>query len=230
MRVTDAEFRAVLGRFASGVTVVTTLREGQPHGVTVNAFTSLSLDPPLVLICIDKTSHIHNILLETGVFAANILCEDQRDLAACFAGRSERRYRDFCEARYHAEATGAPVFDSALGWVDCRIVNVYPGGDHSIIVGQVEAMGGTDQEPLLYYRATYGRLDPNAPAIASTAPAPRANTARPINNANLPQRRPVTGADATTVVSADTAETSSANGASAHDNSHDVVGTDGRRT
>lgn len=214
MSVSDAEFRAVLGRFASGVTVVTTIREGKPHGVTVNAFTSLSLDPPLVLICIDKTSHVHDILLHAGVFAANILSEEQRDLAACFAGRSERRYADFCEARYHSVATGAPVFDTALGFVDCRIVNVYPGGDHSIVVGQVEAMGSMEKEPLLYYRGAYGRLDPTAPALASTAPTPRANGARLANGANHPQRP-----------KSDTTDTLAANGASAPD----VVGTDGHR-
>ncbi len=225
MRVTDAEFRAVLGRFASGVTVVTTMREGKPHGVTVNAFASLSLNPPLVLIGMDKASHMHDILLEAGVFAANILSDEQRDLSACFAVGSDRRYRDFCDVRYHAEATGAPVFDSALGWVDCRIVNVYPGGDHSIIVGQVEALGGAEQDPLLYYRGKYGRLDPTAPAIDSTAPTPtsgvRANGAHPAQLAQPDASGPYRVPGAT-----GKASKAAANGASAPD----VVGTDGRRT
>ncbi len=204
MSVSDSDFRAVLGRFASGVTVVTTMREGTPHGVTVNAFTSLSLNPPLVLICIDTHARIHDILLQTGLFAANILSAEQRDLAACFATRNERRYRDFCDAPYHTAATGAPVFDAALGWVDCRIVNVYPGGDHSVIIGQVEALGGAEQAPLLYYRGKYRRLDPAAPALPSTLPtapdvaapthtktSPRAKAAH--NGANAPDE---VGADA----------------------------------
>lgn len=156
MAVDTHQFRSVMSRFATGVTVVTTRKGTECHGITVNAFASVSLDPPLVLVCIDRSSYLHDILLESGVFAVNLLAEDQRHLSECFAGHSESRFRDFCGATFHTAATGAPVLDGTLGYVDCRIVGVYPGGDHSIIVGHVETLGiGTGDDPLLYYRSRY---------------------------------------------------------------------------
>ncbi|MGH2514830.1 MAG: flavin reductase family protein [Ktedonobacterales bacterium] len=155
MPVDPSAFRAVLGRFATGVTVVTTCQGTRRAGITVNAFTSVSLDPPLVLVCIDRSSHVHDVLLESGIFAVNILSHDQMELSSCFAGTTDFRYNEFCGATSHTEATGAPVLDESLGFVDCRIVDVYPGGDHSILVGQVEALGGAAGEPLLYYRSHY---------------------------------------------------------------------------
>jgi flavin reductase (DIM6/NTAB) family NADH-FMN oxidoreductase RutF len=151
-------FRAVMGRFATGVTVVTTCEGTRRAGITVNAFASVSLDPPLVLICIDRSSQVHGSFLESGIFAVNILSEDQAELASCFASHSDYRYESFCGAASHTEATGAPVLDESLGFVDCRIVDVYPGGDHSIIVGRVEALGGGTGNPLLYYRSRYLNL------------------------------------------------------------------------
>jgi flavin reductase (DIM6/NTAB) family NADH-FMN oxidoreductase RutF len=156
MAVDTNQFRAVMGRFATGVTVVTTCKGTERHGITVNAFTSVSLDPPLVLICIDRTSHVHDILIESGVFAVNILAEEQQHLSDCFAGHSEYRFRDFCGATFHTATTGAPVLDGTLGYVDCRVVDVFPGGDHSIIVGRVETLDtGASDDPLLYYRSRY---------------------------------------------------------------------------
>lgn len=155
MPVDTNTFRAVMGRFATGVTVVTTYQGARRVGITVNAFTSVSLDPPLVLICIDHASRVHDILLESGVFAVNMLSDDQEELSSCFAGTSEYRYASFCGAASHTEVTGAPVLDDSLGFVDCRVMDVYPGGDHSIIVGRVEAAGGGEGKPLLYYRSQY---------------------------------------------------------------------------
>ncbi|MEO7003467.1 MAG: flavin reductase family protein [Ktedonobacterales bacterium] len=167
----QAAFRAVLGRFATGVTVVTTSQEGQPVGITVNAFASLSLDPPLVLACIDRSSYVHDLLQRTGVFAANILAEDQLRLSNCFARRSEERLKGFCGATWHTAATGAPILDGVVGFVDCRVVGVYPGGDHSIFVGQVEALGGTDETPLLYYRAKYTHMETDLDVNVGANPA-----------------------------------------------------------
>lgn len=144
-----------MGRFATGVTVVTTCEGTRRAGITVNAFCSVSLDPPLVLICIDRSSHIHDLLLRSGIFAVNILTHDQMDLSSCFSSISDYRFNSFCGATSHTEVTGAPVLDDSLGFVDCRIVDVRPGGDHSIIVGHVEAVGGSEAEPLLYYRSRY---------------------------------------------------------------------------
>lgn len=159
MDVSQADFRKVLGRFATGVTVVTTCDGEQRLGITVNAFTSVSLDPPLILICIEKKSYLHSVLLRNAYFAVNLLAEDQHELSDCFAGHSDAR-RNFCDTPSHTAVTGAPVLDHSLGWLDCHIANVYSGGDHSIIVGKVEALGTRDEKPLLYYRGKYPRIRP----------------------------------------------------------------------
>lgn len=148
----------MLGRFATGVTVVTTCDGTRRAGMTVNAFTSVSLDPPLVLVCVERTTYIHDLLVRNGYYAVNILGAEQSELSDCFAGRSEYRYSEFCGISSHVAATGAPVFDDALAFIDCRIVNVFPGGDHSIFIGRVEALGSDERLPLLYYRGTYPRL------------------------------------------------------------------------
>ena len=159
MGVTSEDFRAVLGRFATGVTVVTTCDGTRRAGMTVNAFTSVSLDPPLVLVCVERTTYIHDLLLRNGYYAVNFLGEEQSALSDCFAGRSDFRYSQFCNVPSHAVATGAPIFDDALAFIDCRIVNVFPGGDHSIFIGRVEALGSDERRPLLYYRSSYPRLE-----------------------------------------------------------------------
>ena len=154
MDVSQVDFRKVLGRFATGVTIVTTCDGERRLGITVNAFASVSLDPPLILICLEKTSYLHQVMLRNGFLAVNLLREDQEELSRCFAGHSEAR-RNFCDAPSHTVVTGAPVLDRSLGWLDCRIVNVFPGGDHSIIVGHVEALGASEGRPLLYHRGKY---------------------------------------------------------------------------
>lgn len=170
--VTQAAFRATLGRFATGVTVVTTCEQDQPVGITVNAFASLSLDPPLVLICIDRSSYVHDLLQRTGIFAANILADDQLHLSNCFARRSQERLKGFCGATFSTAVTGAPILDGAVGYVDCRIVGVYPGGDHSIFVGHVESLGGTDKAlPLLYHRGAYVQMERDVDSSVGANPA-----------------------------------------------------------
>lgn len=157
--IDSATFRAVMGRFATGVTVVTTCNGPQRYGITVNAFCSVSLDPPLVLVCIERTSMVRDILARSGFFAVNLLSEAQQDLSTCFASNTDERHLNFCHADSHVEATGAPVLDDTLGYVDCRVVNIFPGGDHDIFIGQVEALGASgDSRPLLYYRSRYRQL------------------------------------------------------------------------
>lgn len=177
-------FRQVMGRFLTGVTVVTTHNDGEPVGLTVNAFTSVSLNPPLVLICVDTSSGVLPIIRESGVFAVNMLTTEQEQLSRCFASSSEERYERFCSADYYTAVTGAPILDGALAFIDARIVAEYPGGDHLIFLAQVEAMGAagqaafadellhaqasiagheqtaTDEEssPLGYYRGQYRHL------------------------------------------------------------------------
>ena len=159
MTVSDAEFRAVLGRFPTGVTVVTTCDGARPSGVTVNAFASVSLDPPLVMVCIDKRSHLHDLVARMGFFAANILGAGQREVSRRFAGQTTDRNDRFHLTPYHTGVTGAPILEGAIAHVECRLVAVYPGGDHSIFLGQVVALDATSGEPLAYYRARYGALE-----------------------------------------------------------------------
>lgn len=155
MAIDIATFRAVMSRFATGVTVVTTCVGRERLGITVNAFCSVSLDPPLVLICVEHGSLVHDALIESGIFAVNFLSRDQENLSVCFAGHSEERHSNFCGVTSHSLATGAPIFDHSLGFIDCRIVATYPGGDHTVILGQVEAQEAYEGEPLLYYRSQY---------------------------------------------------------------------------
>ena len=177
-------FRQVMGQFATGVTVVTACVQGKPAGITVNAFCSVSLDPPLVLVCIDLISHTLPFIRESGSFAVNILTDEQEHLSRCFAGSTQERYEHFCYADFHTAATGAPIIDDSLAFIDARVVAEYPGGDHVIFLGQVEAMGinghmvfdgeevqhqatfddnqdndaRSDKEPLAYYRGKYRHL------------------------------------------------------------------------
>jgi len=160
MDFTAADFKAAMGRFTTGVTVVTTALGSQRAGITVNAFCSVSLDPPLVLVCIERTAHIHDLLIEAGVFAVNLLAERQDEVARCFATSSDRRNEEFCDCETGVIQTGAPVLRDTLGFLDCVITDVFPGGDHSIVVGRVEALGAADRKPLVYYRSQYTDLAP----------------------------------------------------------------------
>jgi len=134
-------FRKAMGQFATGVAIATTRSQGNITGLTVNSFTSVSLDPPLVLICVDLRSQSLPLLRESGIFAVNILTQEQEALSNCFASASDERTTYFCHARHHVAATGAPILDDSLAFIDTRITAEYPGGDHVIFIGQVEAVG-----------------------------------------------------------------------------------------
>lgn len=151
-------FRAVLGRFASGVTVVTaTDDEGTAHGMTVSAFASLSLDPPLILVCIEHSASMHPVLMRDGCyFAVNILAARQEALARRFAETGAQR---FTGVGYSHGERNAPILDDVLAYVECRSVAVHEGGDHSIIVGETESAVVRDGKPLLYYRGGFAQLE-----------------------------------------------------------------------
>jgi flavin reductase (DIM6/NTAB) family NADH-FMN oxidoreductase RutF len=134
-------FRKVMGQFATGVTIATTRSSEGIAGLTVNSFTSVSLDPLLVLICVDLRSQALSFFRAGGIFAVNILNSQQEALSNCFATSSEERYTHFCHADYQTAATGAPILDGSLAFIDARITAEYPGGDHAIFMGQIEAMG-----------------------------------------------------------------------------------------
>jgi flavin reductase (DIM6/NTAB) family NADH-FMN oxidoreductase RutF len=155
----SAEFRRVLGHWASGVAIVTTRTpEGRACGLTANAFTSLALNPLLVLVCIEKDADTHDCVRAAGTFAVNILNAECERLARRFAAWEIDR--KFDGLAFHEEQTGAPVLDDALAWVDCRLHDEYDGGDHTIFVGEVLAGNAREGTPLLYYRGGYGRLTP----------------------------------------------------------------------
>jgi flavin reductase (DIM6/NTAB) family NADH-FMN oxidoreductase RutF len=156
MAVSKDEFRAALSRFISGVTVVTTLgKHNRPAGITVSAFSSVSLEPPLILACIDKRASLHDHLTEGTSFAVNILAEDQQSISRLFASKDEDR---FDGAHYRWGTSGAPLLNGALAYIECRVVHTYPGGDHTIIVGEVESTSTTEHRPLAYYRGGYVHL------------------------------------------------------------------------
>jgi flavin reductase (DIM6/NTAB) family NADH-FMN oxidoreductase RutF len=155
-----SEFRRVLGHFPTGVTIVATrLPDGRPCGLTVNAFCSLSLDPPLVLVCIERNAETHACIEEAGYFAVSVLDAARGEFIS-------RRFSafgiddKFGGVAHRDEVTGAPVVEASVAWVDCRLVEVHAGGDHSIFVGEVLAGGAVDGTPLVYYRGGYGRFQP----------------------------------------------------------------------
>ena len=150
-------FRAVLGRFASGVTVVTTRDAGgADHGLTVSAFSSLSLVPPLVLVCIDHGSSVHPVLSAASHFVVNVLASGQEALSRRFSGSDPNRFDGI---GYTRGVTGAAILDDVHAHLECRIARHFDEGDHTIFVGQVEAAETGDGRPLLYYRGGYATLE-----------------------------------------------------------------------
>jgi flavin reductase (DIM6/NTAB) family NADH-FMN oxidoreductase RutF len=156
--IDDVEFRRVMGHFATGVTVVTTVRgDGAPCGLTVSAVSSVSLNPTLILVCLDNGSESNRCLGTSGHFAVNVLAEGTGEaIARRFAGKEDK----FQGIAHQARATGAPVLADALAWMDCRVVQSVPAGDHTIYVGEVMAADAFPGTPLVYYRGGYGRLAP----------------------------------------------------------------------
>jgi flavin reductase (DIM6/NTAB) family NADH-FMN oxidoreductase RutF len=151
------EFRDTVGRFPTGVTVVTAAGPDGPAGLTTNAFSSLSLDPPLVLVCFERGSRTLPVVRETGRFAVNVLRAGQEDLARVFA--SKRVHAEKFEAVTHTVDHGVPVLDEALAWMVCELQALHPGGDHEIGVGAVTAMGHDPEgDPLLFFGGAYRDL------------------------------------------------------------------------
>jgi flavin reductase (DIM6/NTAB) family NADH-FMN oxidoreductase RutF len=150
--------RRAMGQFATGVTVITTVTgERQPAGCTVSAFSSLSLDPPLVLVCIDQGRVMHQQLTAAPGYVVNVLRTDQRELAVRFAGRGEDR---FTALRTTPGRHGIPLIDGAIAHVQCDLHSVLDGGDHAIIVGRVRALATHAGDPLLYAQGAFLDLPP----------------------------------------------------------------------
>lgn len=147
--------RKILGHFATGVTVITTRHGDEMHGMTANAFASLSLNPPLVLVAVDKRAQMHQQLQTARCFAVNILDASQEGLSQRFAKPGPK---DFGDIAWRAGETGSPLFEHSLGWLDCQLHSVLPGGDHDIFVGQIVAGDHRDGHPLLYFAGKYRRI------------------------------------------------------------------------
>ena len=157
--LTSAEFRHAIGHFATGVTIVTTVgSDGEPVGTTANAVTSLSLDPPLLLVCFDRSSVTLQAVRAHGAFVVNVLAEPQRHLSANFARRGLAATWD--EVRHRPGRTGSPRLDDVLAALECTVEERLSGGDHEIIVGRVRDVetNGEDTAPLLFWRGGYGSL------------------------------------------------------------------------
>jgi flavin reductase (DIM6/NTAB) family NADH-FMN oxidoreductase RutF len=159
MPIDVAAYRKAIGAFATGVTVVTTEVEGRLHGFTANAVCSLSLDPILLLVCVDKRAHAHHELALAKSFAVNILTEHQQDVSNLFARSGEPMAGSLRGVPFHLGVTGAPLLDEALASLECETYRALDGGDHTIHLGRVvEASMRTDVRPLLYFLGSYRTL------------------------------------------------------------------------
>lgn len=148
-------FRTVLGNFPTGVTVVTAVDDGEPAGLAIGSFTSVSLDPPLVAFCPDKRSSSWPHIEAAGAFCVNILAEDQVDVCNAFAGKSDDK---FGEVTWDTTHLGSPRIADSLAWIDCSLDAVHDGGDHFLVVGRVNELEveRPDSGPLLFFRGGYG--------------------------------------------------------------------------
>ena len=152
----DRRFRDVFGHFATGVTIITAMDGDEPVGMAANSFTSLSLDPPLVLFCVAHTSSTWPRIEAAGVFAVNILGEGHEELCRLFAQKGADR---FGSTPWRNGVSGSPVLEEAIAYIDCRFEAEYPGGDHKIVVGRVlDVDVRADARPLVFYKGTYGRI------------------------------------------------------------------------
>ena len=151
------DFRKTLSHFASGVTVITTCdRDGRPTGLTASAFTSVSLDPPLILVCVDNKAQSYPALREGKMFAVNILCHDQEHVSRRFA--TTKIDNKFEGVPFSLSQLGLPLLDNALAHLQCATVSVHLEGDHTIFVGRVEGASTGAGVPLVYFRGRYDRL------------------------------------------------------------------------
>jgi flavin reductase (DIM6/NTAB) family NADH-FMN oxidoreductase RutF len=154
--VTPDEFRQVMRRWASTVTIVTTRTNDMIYGLTATAFSSLSVQPPTVFVSVFRKTHTHPLIEQSGIFCVNFVAPEMAHLSDRFAGRFPDEER-FAGVAYHREVTGAPILDDAIAFMDCRVMETLVTGDHTIFVGQVEAsrIQKPDQSPLVYFMGEY---------------------------------------------------------------------------
>lgn len=154
--VEAADLRRVAGHFTTGVAVVTTTREGGPCGLTVNSFTSVSLDPPLVLVCLARSARAYGCVDGAGRFAVNVLAEGQEGIARLFASRSEDKFGGLA---YRLSRRGSPILDGVHAWLECEVVARHPGGQtHTIYIARVVALATGHGRPLVFHGGQYRSL------------------------------------------------------------------------
>jgi flavin reductase (DIM6/NTAB) family NADH-FMN oxidoreductase RutF len=160
MSISQADFRRAMGSFATGVTVITLDYEGEVHGMTANAFASVSLDPLLILVCVDHRARTHARLHAKKRFGVNVLTEDQRAISEYYARASTAHQHAEQEAgaRFERTTHGTPVLHGALAYLECRLHSAQDAGDHTIFIAEVEDVVVREGNPLLYFRSNYRKL------------------------------------------------------------------------
>jgi flavin reductase (DIM6/NTAB) family NADH-FMN oxidoreductase RutF len=164
MVATQGEFRKALGSFATGVTVITVDYEREVHGMTANAFTSVSLDPLLVLVCVDHRARTHAHLHARNRFGVNVLAENQRAISEYYADPNpdHRHAEQIAGARFDRTKHGTPVLHGALAYLECRLQTAQDAGDHTIFIAEVEDVVVREGDPLLYFRGAYRKIGKEA--------------------------------------------------------------------
>ena len=156
MPIDKNELRRVMGHFATGVTVITTFsKEGKLHGLTANAVSSLSLVPPLLVICVDKKAESYASFEESKVFTVNILADDQEDISRRFAVSGGEKFEGVA---YRRGSNGAPILQGVLAHLECKLYAAFDGGDHTIYLGEIEEADTREVKPLLFFRGGYRSL------------------------------------------------------------------------
>jgi flavin reductase (DIM6/NTAB) family NADH-FMN oxidoreductase RutF len=159
MGLDASAYRQIIGHFATGITVVTTAHEGRLHAITANALTSVSLNPLLLLVCVDKEAHAHAELERSGRFAVNVLSEEQEELSRLFATKAEPEAGSLRGAPFHLSVSGLPLLDGCLAYLECEVADRCVGGDHTIFIGSVvDGEVVSEEPPLLYFRGGYRRI------------------------------------------------------------------------
>ncbi|MCL4255952.1 MAG: flavin reductase family protein [Anaerolineae bacterium] len=163
MAIDPQIYKQAMAQWASGVTVVTTrLPDGEIKGMTASSFTSVSINPYLILICVAKKLYTHEVLLQSDVFAVNILNSTQAEIAQIFAGMRPDITDRFGHIGYTTSETGSPILPDVAGWLDCKKYQVIDAGDHTIFIGEVlSAYGTSDKSPLIYFNRQWGSFAPN---------------------------------------------------------------------
>jgi flavin reductase (DIM6/NTAB) family NADH-FMN oxidoreductase RutF len=155
MAVGPDEYRQALRKFASGITVVTVAEPGGFHGMTASSFAAVSLIPPQVLVCLEKTTRTRGLVLDARAFAVNLLADHQEGVARSF---SQPGSKPFDELKYKIGQTGAPLLEGAIAWIECAIAQVLDAGDHDVVIGEVVSCERRDGHPLVYFDRAYRSL------------------------------------------------------------------------